>query len=218
MSILKNIDTVIFDIGNVIIDIDYEVMIASFKKIAHTDIHTLISYHQQNQFFDLFEKGKISVPEFRQGLRKFLKDDVTDAEIDHAWDSILIHYPPAKFQLLQELKKDFRVLALSNINEIHVSAIDRAVKKHFGATDMRSYFHHVYYSHEVGHRKPEKEIYELVLDEEKLDPARTLFIDDKAENTEAAAGLGIQVYHLSDRDSLLSILAHEPAPKSPKGA
>ena len=200
---LNHTDTIIFDLGNVIIDIDYETMIASFQKIAHTDIHSLISYHQQNQFFDLFETGKITVSEFRAGLRKYLKEDVTDKQIDEAWNSILITYPVEKFELLKRLRSRYRVLALSNINELHVAAIDSAVRELFGASDMASYFHHAYYSHEVGHRKPEREIYELVLGRENIDPTRTLFIDDKAENTNAAAALGIQTYHLADRDSLM---------------
>jgi putative hydrolase of the HAD superfamily len=189
----------------VIIDIDYDTMIASFQKIAHTDIHSLISYHQQNHFFDLFETGKITIPEFRAGLKKFLKDDVTDRQIDEAWNSILINYPSEKFELLKKLRSGYRVLALSNINELHIAAINSAVQKLFGAPAVADYFHHAYYSNEVGHRKPERKIYELVLESEKIDPTRTLFIDDKAENTKAAAALGIQTYHLTDRDSLVGL-------------
>ena len=202
---LNHIDTIIVDLGNVIIDIDYDTMIASFQKIAHTDIHSLISYHQQNHFFDLFETGKITIPEFRAGLKKFLKDDVTDRQIDEAWNSILINYPSEKFELLKKLRSGYRVLALSNINELHIAAINSAVQKLFGAPAVADYFHHAYYSNEVGHRKPERKIYELVLESEKIDPTRTLFIDDKAENTKAAAALGIQTYHLTDRDSLVGL-------------
>jgi FMN phosphatase YigB (HAD superfamily) len=207
MPSLKNISAIIFDIGNVLIDIDYEVMVGEFKKIAVVDFKEIVTYSHQDQVFDQYEKGKITTAEFRKALRKYLKPEVTDAEIDRTWNAILIHYPIAKFELLKELRKRYKLFALSNINELHAGAIDSYVQREFGVAGMASYFDHAYYSHEMGQRKPEKEIYQMVLDREGLDPSRTLFIDDKLENTDAAAALGIQVYHLRDRDTLLDLFA-----------
>lgn len=205
MSILQNIQTIVFDIGNVLIDIDYEFMVSQFAPIAKTDFHEIVTYASQERFFDQYEKGQISTAEFRAILRRYLKPGVTDAEIDRAWNSILIHYPLAKFDLLKKLRGQYRILALSNINDLHANAIDAGVQHHFGAKDMRSYFDHAYYSHEMGHRKPEKEIYEMLLREQSLNPAETLFIDDKLENISAAAELGIRVHHLTNRNALLEL-------------
>jgi putative hydrolase of the HAD superfamily len=202
----SNINAVIFDIGNVIIDIDYDAMVSEFKKIAKFDFREIIQYTHQDRFFDQFEKGEISAADFRSTLRQYLKDETTDEQIDHAWNSILVAYPTSKFELLRRLRSKYKVYALSNINEIHLDGIDRYVKPAFGVADMRSFFDHAYYSHEMGLRKPEKEIYQAVIDHAGLDPSRTLFIDDKAENTEAASAHGLQVYHLTDRDSLLEVL------------
>jgi FMN phosphatase YigB (HAD superfamily) len=207
MPILKNIDAIIFDIGNVLVDIDYELMVSEFAKIADVDFHDIVTYSHQDKIFDLYEKGKISSPDFRGLLRKYLRPGISDAEIDAAWNSILIHYPPAKFELLKKLRSKYKIFALSNINDLHISAIDAYVKDKFSAPGMSSYFDHAYYSHDMGHRKPEPEIYQMVLDREKLDPARTLFIDDKLENIEAAKALGIQVYHLTDRNMLLDLFS-----------
>lgn len=201
------ITAIIFDIGNVLVDIDYDVMVAEFEKIAKYDFREIIGYTHQDSFFDLFEKGKISTSDFRKTLRQHLRDDVTDDEIDRTWNSILIHYPKEKFELLKRLRRKYKLYALSNINELHIEAIDKHVKPNFSAPDMRSYFDHAYYSHEMGHRKPEKEIYQVMIDHARLDPAHTLFIDDKAENIDAAAALGIQTYHLTDRDSLIEVLS-----------
>ena len=203
--LLTDIDTIIFDIGNVLIDIDYEVMVGEFAKIASVDFHQIVTYSHQNRVFDTFEKGLISTKQFRDTLRQYLRQGVTDEEIDNAWNSILIHYPAAKFDLLKDLRKRYKILALSNINELHVAAIDMYVQDRFGAEDMSSYFDRAYYSHEIGQRKPEMEIYKTVLRDESLIPSRTLFIDDKLENTNAAAALGIRVHHLADRDSLLGL-------------
>jgi HAD superfamily hydrolase (TIGR01509 family) len=205
MPSLKNIDSIIFDIGNVLIDIDYEVMIHEFDQIASIDFHQVVTYSRQDRLFDQYEKGQVSSAEFRDTLRRYLKPGVTDEQINTAWNSILIHYPPAKFELLKKLRERYRIFALSNINELHATAIDLAVQDQFGVADMRSYFDHTYYSHEMGHRKPEKEIYQIVLDREALKPSQTLFIDDKAENIVAAASLGMRVHHLTDRNKLLDL-------------
>lgn len=205
-SPLANIRSIIFDLGNVIVDIDYMVMVNEFKKIAVIDFSDMVNYSRQDNIFNQFEKGSISVPDFRCALRKYLKEGVTDAEIDAAWNSIITAYPPAKFDMLTQLRKEYKTYALSNINELHVALIEENVQKRFGAPNLRSYFDQVYYSNETGYRKPEPEIYKLVLDNERLIPSETLFIDDKAENIEAAAALGIKTLHLTDRDALLELL------------
>jgi len=205
MPLLTNIDAIIFDIGNVLVDIDYEVMVAEFKKIASIDFREIVTYTSQDQIFDLYEKGLISTPEFRNRLRKYLKPGITDAEIDAAWNSILIHYPPAKFELLKKLRAKYKIFALSNINDLHALAIHADVQRLFSVPGMGSFFDRVYYSHQMGQRKPEREIYQTVLDREGLDPSRTLFIDDKQENTDAAKALGLQTHHLADRDGLLPL-------------
>ena len=201
------IDTIIFDLGNVIIDIDYDVMIAAFRRITARDFSHLISYTQQDDLFSMYERGDISSVEFRAALRPYLREGVTDAEIDAAWNAILCHYPADKLDRLTALRVKYKLYALSNINEIHLTDIDRYIKEKFNAADMRSYFHHAYYSHELRMRKPEARIYQAVLDHACLTPHTTLFIDDKKENTDAAAALGMRVHHLTDRDSLLRLLS-----------
>ena len=76
MSVLKNIDTIIFDIGNVLVDIDYEFMVSEFAKIAAIDFHQIVTYSHQDRVFDLYEKGQISTADFRDALRKYLKPGV----------------------------------------------------------------------------------------------------------------------------------------------
>ena len=204
MSILRPSTTaIIFDIGNVIIDIDYEAVATAFRQIAVVDFSPIVSYKHQAYFFDQFEKGEITVAAFRTALRPYLKPTTTDAEIDHAWNAIFTAFPTVKFEWLLSLKSQYRTFALSNINEIHLTFIDDYLRQQF-CTRLCDYFHHAYYSHEMGYRKPEPEIYELLLQQEQLKPSSCLFIDDKAENIAAAAQLGLQVLHLADGDSLLS--------------
>ncbi|MCW5907491.1 MAG: HAD family phosphatase [Chitinophagales bacterium] len=203
MTQFKNL---IFDIGNVIVDIDYAVPVREFQKLAVTDFSEIVSYSKQHHIFDAFEKGQITEQAFHSELRKFLRPGVTDEQILAAWNSILLRYPKPKFDLLLELKKSYKVFALSNINETHVRAIDEAVRQQFGATAFADYFHTAYYSNEVGFRKPEPEIYTMVLEKENLNPAETFFVDDKPENVEAARKTGLKAFELKHPDELFSLL------------
>lgn len=207
---MKNFQNLVFDLGNVIIDIDYQLPIAEFQKLvpvgSELNFGSIVSYSSQHKIFDLFEKGQISVPQFRTELRQFLKQDVLDSDIDFAWNSILLTYPQEKIDLLLDLKQRYRTFALSNINEIHVDAIDVAAREKFGVGKFADFFNAAYYSNEMGCRKPEPEIYELLLSKENLNPAETFFVDDKLENIEAARALGIQAYHLPERDKLKDLL------------
>ena len=204
---MQQFKNLIFDIGDVIVDIDYLVTIGEFQKLSAVDFSQIVSYNKQNKIFDLFETGKITAQQFRDELKQFLKPGTTNEEINRAWNSILIHYPEQKIALLKELKQRYKIFALSNINEIHVASINAVAKEKFGADNFGSFFHHAYYSNEVGFRKPEKEIYQLVLQQQNLIPEETFFVDDKVENIEAAKTLGLQAYQLTDRNKLNQLLA-----------
>lgn len=205
MTHFKNL---IFDIGDVIVDINYQVTIAEFQKLSLIDFSEIVSYSRQHHIFDAFEKGQITAQEFRNQLRPFLKPDVKDEDINNAWNSILIHYPPAKIELLKYLKTRYRTFALSNINEIHIQSLNKAAGHLFGVTAFADFFHRAYYSSEMGFRKPEAKIYEMVLKDEHLNPSETFFVDDKEENIQAANALGIRAFQLKERDKLHDLL-HE---------
>ena len=199
-------DTLIFDIGSVIVDIDYMRPVAEFQKLTVVDFAEIASYNRDHKLFDAFEKGKMSEAEFHNELRRFLRPGVSNQEILDAWNSILIAYPKSKLQLLNELKSKYRVLALSNINETHVRELDRVAIEQLGAGAFADFFHKAYYSHEMGLRKPEKEIYEEVLRAENLNPERTFFVDDLAENVASARLVGLDAYQLTERDNLHLLL------------
>jgi FMN phosphatase YigB (HAD superfamily) len=204
MQPFKNL---IFDLGEVIIDIDYRQTIIAFQKLAVVDFSTVVSYSAQNPVFDLYEKGKVSTPFFFNELRKYLRPGTTDKEIEDAWNAIFQNFPQQKMELLKQLKTRYNTFALSNINEIHVASIDKAAKTKFGEATFGNFFHAAYYSNELGLRKPEPEIYALLLEKEGLKAGETFFVDDKKENVEAARTFGIHAYQLTNRDNLHNLLA-----------
>ena len=110
------------------------------------------------------------------------KPELTDAQIDHAWNSLLVGVPKGNHELLLSLKSKYRTFLLSNINPIHYNHIMNYLKNDFGFEGNDHLFEKVYYSHLIGKRKPNAEIFEQVLTENNLDPAETLFIDDSPQH------------------------------------
>ncbi len=204
---LSNIKAIVFDIGNVLIDIDYPKTIRNFQALATIDFQSIVSYHQQIDIFNQFEKGKVSVDEFVATLKQYLREDVTKDQIIAAWNSMLVYYPERKINLLRTLKaKGFQLYALSNINELHIAEMNATVNALFGINEFSSFFNKAYYSNEVGFRKPETELYDIVLKEIALAPEEILFIDDKLENLNPAEKLGLQTFHLLHPNDLYDLL------------
>lgn len=200
-----NIKAIAFDIGNVLVDISYEETVKKFQSLSNQDFQKILGYTSQFEFFNQYERGELTTSDFVAQLKKHLRDDVTDEQIIAAWNSMLVHFPPQKIDLLMRLKSTYRLFALSNINELHVNEINRKVKMMYGVSSFSSFFEEAIYSNEVGMRKPETRIYEHLIKKANTAPAHILFIDDKLENIQAAEKLGISSFHLTDRNRLLPI-------------
>jgi len=95
---------------------------------------------------------------------------------------------------LAQLKHKYRTFLLSNINAIHFDFVHTYLKSEFGMENNDDLFEKTYYSHLMGKRKPDAEIFEQVLQENNLNPAETLFIDDSPQHLETAKKLGLQTY------------------------
>jgi putative hydrolase of the HAD superfamily len=196
---IDQIDNIIFDYGGVIIRICYDNTIAAFSQLSGLDGHQFFTQHRQNPLFDDYETGRISSAEFRDGLRSLLQIQVSDQALDDAWNAMLLDIPPERINLLQALGTQKRIFMLSNINEIHRTACDRLFVETFGTTfsDISELFEKVYYSYEMGDRKPNVSIFQRVLAEQQIDPTRTLFIEDTLQHIEGAKQAGLHTIHLT---------------------
>ena len=202
-KIPKKIETIIFDLGGVLFDIDYTFTQKAFRQLgATTDFDTVYSQQKQAGIFDEFEKGNISPVQFRVGLRKWLPSTITDNQIDNAWNALLIGFPKDKVKLLNKLKKEYRIYLLSNTNEIHLPEVLNMLHKNHGHGVLGELFIKEYYSCRMGLRKPDKDIFEKVLMENSLDPGTTIFIDDSIQNIEGAKLAGLQTLHYNSNISL----------------
>src|SRR5688572_28021743 len=147
----------------------------------------------------------MSAPQFREGIRKHIGKQVTDTQIDLAWNSMLLDMPAERVELIIGLRKNHNVYLLSNTNEIHFTAVEAYMKKKFGEDILERMFDKVYLSHRLNMRKPDKEIFERILKENGLGRKETLFIDDSWQHIEGAVRAGIAAYHLQKNESIVDL-------------
>ena len=203
---LNKFKNIIFDLGGVIINIDLSLTMTAFEELGIKDVPKLFSTTLQQQLFDFQEKGTITSAQFRDEIRKFSTVHLLDSQIDEAWNALLLDLPKARLELLEKVKRSHRTFLLSNTNEIHIQTIQHYLNKEYGISDLSSFFEKTYLSYQLGMRKPDAELFKLVLDENKLNPSETLFIDDTKQHILAAEKLGIQTYWLDlSKENLLDL-------------
>lgn len=190
------IDTLILDLGGVLIDVDYSGSARAFQTLGFPDFEGLYTKAKQSDLFDRFETGELSPAGFRDAVRELLGNGLSDKDIDASWNAMLGSIPPERIALVQQLKERYPVLLLSNTNAIHVPAFQAIVAKENGIADFKGLFHGAYYSCELGMRKPNLDIFHHVIARHGIDRARTLFIDDSPQHVEGARKAGLQAEHL----------------------
>lgn len=200
------IKNIIFDLGNVILNTDHEKAADAFKKLGLEDFESIYSVKKQEKLFDEFEKGNISDAQFRDVVRQYINQKVTDAEIDKAWNAMLLDVPSDKMELLNELKSMYRLFLLSNTNVIHVKSFTASIDSCYGSNTFGNIFEKTYYSCFMHMRKPDAEIFECVISENKLMKTETVFIDDSLQHVEGAKASGINGYLLEAQQSLQELV------------
>lgn len=198
----KNINSVIFDLGGVLFDIDYSYTQKAFIALGAKEFDKLYSQQKQEGLFDEFEKGNVSAEYFRAGVKKYLPGHISEKQVDDAWNALLIGFPNEKIVLLKSLKQKHRLFLLSNTNDIHLPAVFEMMDKAHGKGIMATIFEKEYYSCKMGMRKPDSGIFEKVCKDNNLDITTTLFIDDSIQNIEGARKFGLQTLHYNPSISL----------------
>jgi|TARA_R110000782_G_scaffold231061_1_gene317328 putative hydrolase of the HAD superfamily len=192
-----NIKNIILDLGGVIINLDTQKPFNSFKKLFADNYSEIETTFTTLNLFNNFEVGKVTAEEF---ILFFLNrhPNLTPEKVVAIWNSMLLDIPKERIVLIRKLALKYNVFLLSNTNEIHLIHINKYLFDTYGITSINSLFKKAYFSHEVGFRKPDTEIFKLVLTENKLNPSETLFIDDSIEHIQSTKQLGITTKHLVD--------------------
>ena len=202
---MKTIKHIIFDLGEVIININppavKEYMIS--KGVGNVDeLHVRLLegdvYHQ-------LETGKISPDDFRSAIQDIVDIPVSNNDIDAAWNAMLLDIPRERIKFMTRLKSKYKLYLLSNTNSIHWESYDRYFQDHYDYPSINTFFTYCWYSHLMGVRKPDPEIFRMVMQEGQFKAGEVAFIDDLKDNVDAAATQGIIPVHLPPGKEIMDL-------------
>ena len=205
-GLIKNL---IFDLGGVIINLDMSLSFQKFAKLGNISLEQMNQMAENEPLFNKYEKGLITSAQFRTGICALLNRDIPDAQIDIAWNAMLLDIPLERLQFIERLKPHYKLLVLSNTNEIHITEFIKRMDTVYGAKKYDALFDDIYYSHLVNMRKPAAEIYQFVLQENNIIAQETLYLEDNRENIESSKKLGFMTYEVPTNQLDLNFLENE---------
>lgn len=201
------IKNIILDLGGVLLNLNYQLTIDAFIKLGIEDFQSLYTQANQSDLFNRLEKGEISEAEFIKGVKTYLPESTTKQDVINAWNAMLLDFPKERLDFLLELKLKYNLVLLSNTNTIHLDFFHKQLNEVYGKKSLDSYFNKVYFSCDMGMRKPDAEIFQTLCKKEGFDPNETLFIDDTLQHIEGATSTGIQAHHLDVKnDSVIRLV------------
>jgi putative hydrolase of the HAD superfamily len=191
-----SIKNIIFDFGGVICNIDVNLTKQAIVELGLKKFDTGNSITSSTGLFEALETGSITPERFRDELRPFFENPVTDEQLDTAWNALLLDMPEPRIRLLETLRKNYRIFLLSNSNVIHYNHYLNTFRNQYGYSDFDGLFEKAWFSFNIGLKKPSPEIFSYVLDHGRINPSETLFIDDTLVHVLGAKSVGIHGYHL----------------------
>jgi len=195
------IKNIIFDLGVVLLDVNYQNTIQAFSSLGMKNPDEAFSKQRQDDFFRKYERGLIKDDEFLNGLSKRM--GVSDQDkVKDAWCSMLGHLPKEKYEVIRKLSQSYKLFILSNTNRIHQAWFEKEIDDQYGWETFSTFFEFIGYSHQINERKPDREAFQYILDQYDLDPEETLFVDDTLDHVKGAQRLGIHASHYSDGEDL----------------
>ena len=193
---------IIFDLGGVLLDIDYQKAIDAFKNLGIENFEAMFSQFKADELFEKLETGHVNETDFYSAINTRTENQITNEQIDNAWNALILNFRIKSLEVLEKLSAGYKLYLLSNTNSIHLKYFKKKFTKETGKPLLDDYFVKAWYSNEVGLRKPGREIFEFVLHDENLQAAETLFIDDTLVNIETAQKLGFKTHHLSPTEKI----------------
>jgi len=203
------VKNIIFDFGGVIYNIDHLKTKEAFLKLGIKDFDELYGHAVQTQLFEDFEIGKISPVVFRNTIREHLPENTSDKKIDQAWNALLVGFVTERLELLEKVGKHYCTFLLSNTNQIHYQQYMRELKMQNRFRNFLAAFDKLYFSHQVGMRKPDERIFNFLIQDNLIKAEETVFIDDYDINISAANSVGLRGLWLKPGQDLFDIFTQD---------
>ncbi len=204
---LTGIKNIIFDLGGVLLNLDYDKTATALKKLGFHNLDAMYTQFKADELFEKLETGKVSNQDFFTVLQKIPDKPISNEQIIDAWCAMLLDFRAESLNYLNELSKKYKIYLLSNTNSIHLEVVHQIFEKQFGSGFLDDYFTKAYYSHVIGLRKPHKEVYEFIVKDAGIVAGETLFIDDSYTNLPAAIELGMKTHLLLPQERIEQLLA-----------
>jgi len=183
------VNTIIFDFGDVFLNKDSDAKQKALAALGITDWDEALERLERK-----LETGKITGDAFLEGLQGRTNNATID-QVRDAWNKGIADFPLYRLEFLQKLSANYRMFLLSNTDPIHIEKFEQDAGASF-YSDFYQCFERIYFSHEIGYRKPDVEAFNYLINNHDIQPKRTLVVDDKKFNTDAAEALGFQVWNL----------------------
>ena len=201
---LQGIKNIIFDLGEVVINLNPDNTINAFRNLLGADFEAMERKLKSEMVVEKVETGETSIEELIVIIQSF-NDNLSRDEIGFAWNSMLLNIPKERMDLINQLASQYRIFLLSNTNELHMNYINEYVATNFNIPNMETPFERAYYSHKMGIRKPNEATFTTILKDNSLLPQETLFIDDTEQHIESAKRLNLKTYHLIKPETIIDI-------------
>jgi glucose-1-phosphatase len=198
------IKNVIFDLGGVLLNLDFKSSIDAFYKVGVPQIDDLFKNTHEDSFWKQYETGRLNDQQFVDAAQQLAIAGTSIETIIHAWNSMLLDFPQERVDLLDRLKMKYRIFLFSNTNSLHLQSFHKSFREVYGR-EMDSLFEKTWYSHVINRRKPDVEAFRFVVEAGGLTAGETLFIDDSLTNVEGARKAGLQGKHLEPGMSVLEL-------------
>ncbi len=203
----SKVRNLIFDLGGVIINIDFDRTYNALARLADLSYEETLSFVKKEDLFYRFETGRLDEKGFFSLVRSSLCPGRDEEDVRQAWNALLMDIPRERIELLTRLRKKYRLYLLSNTNFTHILEVNNILSRNCGVPDLKDLFDKVYYSYEIDMVKPDVGIYRHVCEDSRLNPEETVFLDDMPPNLEGASHAGLLTLHVQPSpNSIIELL------------
>lgn len=200
-----NVKNVILDLGGVLVDINPQKTYSALKRILSPEFVDTNQWEEIPEMVVAMETGRWKKHEFIEHFRKICKPDVIEEEIIDAWCAMILEFPHERVERVKSLSEKYRVYLLSNTNVFHIKYFEKEFKNRYHIS-LHQLFSKVYYSSEIGFRKPDVECFLYVLNDAGIKASETIMVDDMEDNCIIAESVGMQSLRVPEKSGLEAVI------------